>query len=320
MGVKMLNKYLKEFTPRGIKQIPLSNLRNKKIAIDVSIFIYQFLGNQTLIESMYKMIKLFRDNHIIPIFVFDGAPPEEKFDVIKERDAGKKRAKETCQLLDKQIKDEDDYLERERLEKKLFEEKKKCIRVTNENIRSVKELITVMGVNYLEADGEADELCAYLIKKKMVWACLSEDMDMFVYGCSRVLRSFNINTKTLVLYELDIILSELSMTFEQFNKVCLLAGTDYNRGRFTIFTAMGFFYKFVKKKKNSEDFYNWLVCNRTLTHDDVIILNKSITMFIIKNYNFPNTQYLNKRIFKQEVENYMKKYDYNYLQTIYNGL
>ena len=65
MGVRMLNKYLKEFCPCAIKKIPISNLGNKKIAIDVSIFMYQFIGNNSLIESMFNMIMLFRNNHIV---------------------------------------------------------------------------------------------------------------------------------------------------------------------------------------------------------------------------------------------------------------
>ena len=37
MGVKMLNKYLKEYCKKGIKEIPLTNMRHKRIAIDMSI-------------------------------------------------------------------------------------------------------------------------------------------------------------------------------------------------------------------------------------------------------------------------------------------
>jgi len=44
------------------------------------------------------------------------------------------------------------------------------------------------GVSYIDADGEADQLCASLVLKNKVYACLSEDMDLFVYGCPRVLR------------------------------------------------------------------------------------------------------------------------------------
>ena len=39
---------------------------------------------------------------------------------------------------------------------------------------------------YYTAINEADELCASMVINGFAWACLSEDMDMFVYGCTRV--------------------------------------------------------------------------------------------------------------------------------------
>ena len=61
--------------------------------------------------------------------------------------------------------------------------KKQFINITKSHIAQVKELITAYGCTYYDAPGEADELCAMLTIKGKVWACLSEDMDMFVYGC-----------------------------------------------------------------------------------------------------------------------------------------
>ena len=37
--------------------------------------------------------------------------------------------------------------------------------------------------------GEADELCAKLVIKRYAYACLSEDMDLFVYGCNKIMRN-----------------------------------------------------------------------------------------------------------------------------------
>ena len=122
----------------------------------------------------------------------------------------------------------------------LKNEKKKCIRITNADIRNVKDLIKVMGGNYMEAVGEADELCAYLVAKNHVYRCMSEDMDMFVYGCQRVLRNFSLNKTTCTLYSLRDILNDLNMTHYEFKSVCMLSGTDYNHSRFTIFYHDGF--------------------------------------------------------------------------------
>ena len=45
-----------------------------------------------------------------------------------------------------------------------------------------------MGIAYYESEGESDYVCAKMVKQKIAFACMSEDMDMFVYGCPKVLR------------------------------------------------------------------------------------------------------------------------------------
>ena len=40
-----------------------------------------------------------------------------------------------------------------------------------------------MGVSFIDASGEADELCVQLVVKQIAWGCMSEDMDMVVHGC-----------------------------------------------------------------------------------------------------------------------------------------
>lgn len=317
MGVKMLNKYLKEYCKRGIKEIPLSNMRHKRIAIDMSIFLYQFKGDDALLENMYKMLEMFRKYHIVPVYIFDGAPPEEKNDALNARDETKKIAKEKCDNLENQINQTENEEERIQLEKLLKNEKKKCIRITNADIRNVKELIKVMGGNYMEAIGEADELCAYLVAKNHVWACMSEDMDMFVYGCQRVLRNFSLESTTCTLYTLREILNDLNMTQYEFKSVCLLSGTDYNHSRFTIFTTMGLFYKYLRKRRANQSFYDWLIHIKTINHNDKTHLVNSAKLFSIGSYSLSNVQFMNSRIMKEEVEEFMEKHNINNLSSVY---
>lgn len=317
MGVKMLNKYLKEYCNKGIKNIPLSNLRNKRIAIDMSIFLYQFKGDELLLENMFRMLETFRRHCIVPVYIFDGAPPEEKNEALSARDETKKVAKEKCDRLQEKIDGLDNETERERLEKLLKNEKKKCIRITNADIRNVKELINVMGGNYLEAVGEADELCAYLVAKKHVWACMSEDMDMFVYGCQRVLRNFSLDDTRCSLYTLRDILDDLNMTQYEFKSVCLLSGTDYNHSRFTIFTTMGLFYKYLRKRRTNQSFYDWLIHIKSIDHNDKATLVNCGKLFSTGNYSLNSQQFMNSRIMKEEVEEFMKKHDINNLLSVY---
>lgn len=53
-------------------------------------------------------------------------------------------------------------------------------------------------------------------------------MDMFVYGCNRVLRYLNLTNQTIVLYYTKGILENLNMNQKEFREICVLSGTDYN--------------------------------------------------------------------------------------------
>jgi hypothetical protein len=319
MGVRMLNRYLCEYSGDALRVITMNDLKGKKIVIDVSIFLYQFKGNNTLLVSFYKMISLFRDYHIVPIFVFDGVPPDEKMDILEERDISKKDAKERCDTIEQQLNSptEIHQVDREQLEKLLNVERKKCLHITNANIRDVKALMNVMGVSFLEATGEADELCVYLVKNKFAWACMSEDMDMFVYGCQRVLRGFNLEKGTATLYTMTDILNNLKMTQQEFREVCLLAGTDYNRSRFTIFTTMGYFYKYLKKRRLNSTLYDWLIYMKLISYDDKHQLAISYKLFTPESYKgISIPQFTNKKMMKCELGDYLEKHHINYLLNV----
>ena len=90
--------------------------------------------------------------------------------------------------------------------------KRRFVNINKSDIENVKQLIRSYGATYYDAPGEADELCAMLTIKGKVWACLSEDMDLFVYGCTRVLRYFSLMGHTAVLYYMKGILEEIKMT------------------------------------------------------------------------------------------------------------
>ena len=78
MGIKHLNRFLKETASSSMKFINLNQLSGKKIAVDISIYMYRYAADDNLIENMYLMLSVFRYYNIIPIFVFDGKPPAEK--------------------------------------------------------------------------------------------------------------------------------------------------------------------------------------------------------------------------------------------------
>jgi len=270
MGIKNLNRFLKEEAKEGIKFISLAELSGKKIAVDISIYMYKYASDDTLIENIYLMLSVFRYYNIIAIFIFDGKPHPEKQELLNKRRQDKKEAEEEYNILKKKLyvdKDIDDS-DKQEIICNMDMLKKKFVYINKNNIENVKELIRAYGSTYYDAPGEADELCAQLVLKGKVWACLSEDMDMFVYGCPRVIRYLSLLNHTSVLYELSIILEKLGITQKELREICIISGTDYNtnvefvndKKSPNLYSTLKYFKKYHKQKINI-DFYDWLIAN-----------------------------------------------------------
>lgn len=228
MGIKHLNKFIKTNCSDCLTTISLKDLTGKEIAIDASIYLYRFISEDCLIENIYLMNSLFKKYNITPIFVFDGKPPPEKQQILMERKIKKAEAKVNYEHYKKQLEQITDPTERHEIDVEMTKLKRKFIYIKNDQIRLVKELLTSMGVYFIEAEGEADNLCAWLTIKNKVYACLSEDMDMFVFGCPRILRYFSIYKERMILYNTKKILKKLKLTQSEFRELCVLSGSDYN--------------------------------------------------------------------------------------------
>ena len=227
MGIRLLNNLIRTKAKQALKTINIHELSGKKIAIDTSIYIYRFIKEKELISSFYIMCSLFRKYDITPIFVFDGKPPPEKKSIISERKTIRIMNEEKLAICREKYKSETDETKLEEYKNTINELEKKTARLKVSDVQKVKSLIRHFGMSYVDAHGEADELCASLCKREHVYACLSEDMDMFVYGCPRVLRYLSLLNKECVIYNLSDIYKYLSLTANQFKIMCILAGTDY---------------------------------------------------------------------------------------------
>ena len=181
MGIRYLNRFLQENAPSGIKKMHFYNLSGKRIVVDTSIYLYRFKSDGDLIENMYLLISLFKHYNIDPLFVFDGPAPKEKKELLIQRKRDKELAKKTYLNLKEKISNAVDQNTKVEISLEMDKLKKTFVTISKKDIKEVKELFEVYAVNYITADGEADKLCAKLVQKKIAWACLSEDMDMFVY-------------------------------------------------------------------------------------------------------------------------------------------
>ncbi len=262
MGIPRLNAFFRENASCCMQTIKLNELAGKKIVVDASIYLYRYATEGSVIEGMFQLISVCIANGVRLLFVFDGPPPPQKAEVLKERARVRKQATEQCELLQQQLEVETNEQRKQEISEELTSVKKRTTRIDRESIRKVKNLMDCLGVAYVDSEGEADGLCAKIVKKGYAYACLSEDMDMFVYGCPRVLRYLSLLHETAVVYNTACILENLDITLEQFRQVCVLCGTDYN-GVMKPSTHLkkGFQlleeYKLECKDKN-KGFYEWL--------------------------------------------------------------
>jgi 5'-3' exonuclease len=203
--------------------------------------------------------------------------------------------------------------------------KKHIVQINKEKIEKVKCLIRAYGATYYDAPGEADELCALLVIKKKVWACLSEDMDLFVYGCTRVIRYLSLLDHTIVLYYMKGILTELDMTQKEFKEICVLSGTDYNinadknNDNINLRQTLKYFRKFKNSKDSNNNFYDWLLKNADYISDIELLnnINKIFTLDV-KHENlhaFNNIKIVNGHIKQDEIEHIMKEEDFIFCTT-----
>ena len=115
-----------------------------------------------------------------------------------------------------------------RIDDKLLNIKKKTCAIKQHHTNTVKQLFDILKVKYIYANSEADIICAYLVNKNYAFACISDDMDLFAYGCKRILRGFNIYNNCLYEYKMSKLLSAMNISQSQFIDMCICSGTDYN--------------------------------------------------------------------------------------------
>ena len=269
MGIKHLNRFLLDnCNKKSITKIHLSKLTGRTLVIDVSIYLYKFLSENALLENMYLFISILKKYDITPIFIFDGKPPAEKKQLLIKRLVDKMEAENKYLNIKEELLSETNE---EKKEEKILEMellKKQFIRIKDDDLCKVKQLFDAYGVSYFVAPSEADQLCGYLNNTQQAWGCISDDMDMFLYGCNYIIRHISLLNHTAVLYDRKKILSDLNMSSQLFNEIMILSGTDYNINNDTSLNeTIKWYYEYMKyiekevSNKQPYSFYVWLMKN-----------------------------------------------------------
>jgi flap endonuclease-1 len=216
------------------------------------------------------------------IFVFDGEPPELKQqEIMKRRKLREKATKEYEEALRAK-----DYAT-------AFSKAVMTSRLTKPLIEDAKQLLSLLGIPYVQAPSEAEAQAAYMAMKGDVWAASSKDYDTLLFGTPKLLRYLTIYgreylpskevSRTLKpeLIDLKEFLSSHSITREQLIDLAILIGTDFNEGIKGIGPKKAI--KLIKEHKKLENLPNDIQSKIPKNYEEIreIFLNPKTT----SNYN-----------------------------------
>lgn len=259
MGICGLNPEIKSRTNSACVNIPIGMLERRRVAIDGNFFLtakYKSAYARVLartdlnvtvfeselvdpaevraefVDSTLGTLRELVEARVMPVVVFDGAPPPEKRGALDAR-------REKRDRLSSEI-DELSHAQREGLptaNANLLRLKlKEASPFSREDMEVGRDTVRGSGVPWLQATGEGEQLCAMLAIEGKAAAVWSSDTDVLTYGCPLLITGFGKEpalwrgdlVKSLVCWRLDKALEGLSMSYPTFVDFCIMLQCDYN--------------------------------------------------------------------------------------------
>ena len=225
--------------------VRLEDLSGNSIAIDAYNALYQFLAiirqpdGTPLKDSSGRITShlsglLYRTSNLVelgikPIYIFDGTPPALKEVEIKRRMKAKEEAL---------IKYEQAIKEGKIEEARMYAQA--TSRLKDYMAEDSKRLLSLMGIPWIQAPSEGEAQAAHVVKRGDANYCASQDYDSLLFGAPRLVRNVAISGRRKLpsknvyvevipeIVELEQVLKECGITYEQLIDVGILIGTDFN--------------------------------------------------------------------------------------------
>ncbi len=229
------------------KEIAISDLSGKVLAVDSMNLLYQFLttirgpdgspltDKQGRVTShligLFSRTTALMEQGVKLVFVFDGKAPDIKRKTWEKRSAIKAEAS-----LKLKAAEEAGNVE----EMRKFASRTAIL--TKEMVHDAQEVISALGLPIVQAPSEGEAQAAHLVRRGDAHAAVSQDYDSLIFACPRLVRNLSLEGKrkkagTLAydtikpeLISLPEVLSHLLLTQDQLIALAILVGTDYNPG------------------------------------------------------------------------------------------
>ena len=267
MGIKNLHVFLRKHLKKigkyeeVYKDINLRDLKGKRIAIDVSIYLYKYkcINRDGWMSMFLSLMDVLKKNGIRMVMVFDGPGlPAKKVEHKRRKERQIKlrnRIKEfetmyntflqTGNLHDELLKlyekkigfygsvlkletDKSKLINKALLGELIEKKKNQDVKIFPKDIQNLKKLFLIHKIPYFVAKHEAEALCSSLCVLDKVDAVLSEDTDILCYKTPLFMFKINTMTNRCNMISFSSLLKALNWTSEQFIDFCIMCGTDYN--------------------------------------------------------------------------------------------
>lgn len=230
MGVTGLLQHLKAVQ----EPASLAQFKGQTLAVDTYGWLHRGLiscaqdlctdvPTRGYITSVIKKVEMLRHFGVTPLMVFDGSPLPTKEGTHQERRLKREKAREQAGLC---VQKGD--------RKGAWKEYMKAAAVTPEMAKSVMVELARMGVKYVVAPYEADPQMVYLEKMGVVDGILSEDLDLLVFGCRRLITKLNDYGECVEICTDNLNrvprMALHNFTPLQWRLVAILSGCDYTKG------------------------------------------------------------------------------------------
>ena len=202
MGIRKLNSVLSSHNAlleyKNIFEYRKKHNKKKKMVMGIDFMLYAFkfkISLDNILIGFINQILQLLSNDIIPIYIIDGYADDTKREVINKRNSRRDKITNEIDDIKLQLNNLTDNSEKIILEQKVEKMSKLNKKVDSDDISIIINLFKLLNINYIRAKGEADILLTYLFKNNIIDTCLSEDMDLIVYGCKSMIK---ISKKTVI--------------------------------------------------------------------------------------------------------------------------
>lgn len=229
MGIRGLNNLIKKYSPDAENVKDIKEYSGCIFGIDCSILLYKFkyaskVENSHLV-GIVNRIKYYMSNGILPVFVFDGDPPEAKRNTIQKRQDNKEKLYVRIEELRTLEIDAKTDAEKKTLADEITRISSQIIRIKKSHILECKELLEKSGVPYCTAPEDAEKYCAFLQKNGFIDYTVTDDTDAMTFGCEKIIKT---SINKIIEIDTNKILQNFEMTMEMFVDFCILSGCDYS--------------------------------------------------------------------------------------------